>query len=78
MRIGEGIGVELEQSRSTAQMSTQRKLVYNIITTNVAETSLTIPSIYYVIDPGFLKQNAYDPGWGMDSLVVMPISQAQA
>ena len=40
--------------------------------------SLTIPGIYYVVDPGFAKQNAYDPRLGMDSLVVMPISQAQA
>jgi ATP-dependent RNA helicase DHX8/PRP22 len=49
-----------------------------VIATNVAETSLTIPGIYYVIDPGFAKQNAYDPRLGMDSLVVMPISQSQA
>ncbi|KAI0076055.1 P-loop containing nucleoside triphosphate hydrolase protein [Panus rudis PR-1116 ss-1] len=49
-----------------------------VVATNVAETSLTIPGIYYVIDPGFAKQNAYDPRLGMDSLVVMPISQAQA
>jgi len=49
-----------------------------VIATNVAETSLTIPGIYYVIDPGFSKQNAFDPRLGMDSLVVMPISQAQA
>jgi ATP-dependent RNA helicase DHX8/PRP22 len=49
-----------------------------IIATNVAETSLTIDGIYYVIDPGFAKQNAYDPKLGMDSLIVMPISQAEA
>ena len=49
-----------------------------VIATNVAETSLTIPGIIYVVDPGFAKQNAYDPRLGMDSLVVMPISQAQA
>ncbi|KAA1467822.1 P-loop containing nucleoside triphosphate hydrolase protein [Dentipellis sp. KUC8613] len=49
-----------------------------VVATNVAETSLTIPGIYYVVDPGFAKQNAYDPRLGMDSLVVMPISQAQA
>jgi ATP-dependent RNA helicase DHX8/PRP22 len=49
-----------------------------VVATNVAETSLTIPGIYYVVDPGFSKQNAYDPKLGMDSLVVMPISQAQA
>ncbi|KAJ2921354.1 hypothetical protein H1R20_g15737, partial [Candolleomyces eurysporus] len=49
-----------------------------VIATNVAETSLTIPGIYYVIDPGVSKHNAYDPRLGMHSLVVMPISQAQA
>jgi len=49
-----------------------------VIATNVAETSLTIPGIVYVVDPGFVKQNAYDPRLGMDSLVVLPISQAQA
>ncbi|CAK7211329.1 DEAH-box ATP-dependent RNA helicase prp22 [Sporothrix bragantina] len=49
-----------------------------ILATNIAETSLTIDGIYYVVDPGFVKQNAYDPKLGMDSLVVTPISQAQA
>jgi ATP-dependent RNA helicase DHX8/PRP22 len=39
-----------------------------IVATNVAETSLTILGIYYVTDPGFSKQNAYDPRRGMDSL----------
>lgn len=49
-----------------------------VIATNIAETSVTIENIYYVIDPGFVKQNAYDPKLGMDSLVVTPVSQAQA
>lgn len=41
-----------------------------VIATNIAETSITIDGIYYVIDPGFAKQNAYDPKLGMDSLMV--------
>jgi ATP-dependent RNA helicase DHX8/PRP22 len=49
-----------------------------VIATNIAETSITIDGIYYVIDPGFVKQNCYDPKSGMDQLVIMPISQAQA
>jgi len=49
-----------------------------VIATNLAETSITIDGIYYVVDPGFVKQNAFDPKLGMDSLVVIPISQAQA
>ncbi|KAG5659220.1 hypothetical protein KAF25_000422 [Fusarium avenaceum] len=49
-----------------------------VIATNIAETSITIDGIYYVVDPGFVKQKAYDPKLGMDSLIVTPISQAQA
>lgn len=49
-----------------------------IIATNIAETSLTIDGIYYVVDPGFVKQNVYNPKTGHDQLVVTPISQAQA
>lgn len=46
-----------------------------IIATNIAETSLTIDGIYYVVDPGFVKQNVYNSKTGMDQLIVTPISQ---
>ncbi|GMS80652.1 hypothetical protein PENTCL1PPCAC_2827, partial [Pristionchus entomophagus] len=49
-----------------------------VIATNIAETSLTIDGIFYVVDPGFVKQKVYNPKSGMDSLVVTPCSQAAA
>jgi len=49
-----------------------------VIATNVAEASLTIDGIIYVIDPGYAKVKVYNAKAGMDSLVVTPISQASA
>lgn len=49
-----------------------------ILATNIAETSVTIPGIKYVIDPGFVKARSYDPGKGMESLIVVPTSKSQA
>ena len=49
-----------------------------VLATNIAETSLTIDGIKYVIDPGFCKQKSYNPRSGMESLVVTPTSQASA
>jgi ATP-dependent RNA helicase DHX8/PRP22 len=49
-----------------------------VIATNIAETSLTIDGIFYVVDPGFVKQSSYDSKLGMDRLQITPISQAQA
>nr|CCA18013.1 predicted protein putative [Albugo laibachii Nc14] len=49
-----------------------------VLSTNIAETSLTIAGICYVIDTGFCKQTNYNPQSGMESLLVTPISQAMA
>ena len=47
-----------------------------VLATNIAETSLTIDGIIYVIDSGFAKHNSYNPRSGMESLIVTPISRA--
>lgn len=49
-----------------------------IFATNIAEASVTIDGIVYVVDCGFVKIRAYDPKTGMESLLVIPTSKASA
>ncbi|CAO3628301.1 unnamed protein product [Mucor hiemalis] len=49
-----------------------------IVSTNIAEASVTLEGIVYVIDTGFVKIRAYNPKTGMEALVVTPISKASA
>ncbi|KAF9073957.1 P-loop containing nucleoside triphosphate hydrolase protein [Rhodocollybia butyracea] len=49
-----------------------------IVATNIAETSLTVDGILYVVDAGYSKLKVYNPKVGMDALQITPISQANA
>lgn len=49
-----------------------------IVATNIAETSLTVDGIMFVVDAGYSKLKVYNPRMGMDGLQVTPISQANA
>ena len=49
-----------------------------IVCTNIAETSLTVDGIRYVIDSGYCKLKVFNPSIGMDALQVTPVSKANA
>ncbi|KAJ9203896.1 hypothetical protein DTO166G4_6870 [Paecilomyces variotii] len=49
-----------------------------IVSTNIAEASVTIDGIVYVIDCGFAKLRAYNPTTGIETLTAVPISKASA
>jgi len=49
-----------------------------VVSTNIAETSVTIDGVVYVVDPGFSKQKVYNPRTRVESLLVTPISRASA
>ncbi len=63
-----------EQNR-VFQPHTGRRIV---LATNVAETSLTVPGIRYVIDPGYARISRYSPRVKVQRLPIEKISQASA
>ena len=85
-------GLEKRQYRSTEVLPLYARLsardqdrVFNpgpqrriVLATNVAETSLTVPRIRYVVDPGEARIKRYSPRSKIDRLHVEPISQASA
>ncbi|KIY43192.1 P-loop containing nucleoside triphosphate hydrolase protein [Fistulina hepatica ATCC 64428] len=64
-----------EEIEETCHGPPGRKVV---VSTNIAETSLTIDGIVYVVDPGFSKQKVYNPRIRVESLLVSPISKSSA
>ncbi len=63
-----------EQDRAL-QLSDRRKIV---IATNIAETSLTIPGVRFVVDSGLARVHRFDPRRDLNALRLEPISQASA
>ena len=64
-----------EEQDRVFERSAHRRVV---LATNVAETSLTVPGIHYVIDTGLARVKRYSPRQKIDQLRIEPISQAAA
>jgi ATP-dependent helicase HrpB len=79
---GSGIEVQplhgdLTADQQNAAVETgQRRRV--IVSTNIAETSITIPGIRYVVDSGLARMAAYDARRGINTLLIEKISRASA
>ncbi len=46
-----------------------------VVCTNIAETSVTVPGVSFVVDTGYVKQKTFDPAKGVEALVIVPISK---
>lgn len=66
---------DVQKKIFTRQNSERRKVV---VATNIAETSLTVDGIKYVVDCGLVKLKLFNPKLGMDVLQIVPISLANA
>lgn len=64
-----------DQARVFHDYPGRRKIIF---ATNLAETSLTIPGVKYVVDSGMMKECRFEPSTGMNVLKVCKISQSSA
>jgi len=64
-----------EQAKAFQTNHSGRKV---ILSTNIAETSVTIPGIKYIVDSGLQKTRVFKSSTGVDSLKVTPISKNSA
>jgi ATP-dependent helicase HrpB len=65
-----------EQDRAIAPAPAGRRKI--VLATSIAETSLTIEGVRIVVDSGFRRVSAYDPGTGLSALVTQRVSRAAA
>ena len=65
----------LEEQEKAIQPGKLRKI---ILSTNIAETSLTVSGVRLVIDSGLCKQNILDPNTGLNRLDTIPVSRSSA
>ncbi|KAI1497394.1 P-loop containing nucleoside triphosphate hydrolase protein [Biscogniauxia marginata] len=70
-----GLTTEQQMYVFDAPPENTRKVIFS---TNIAEASVTIDGIIYVVDSGFVKLRAFDPRTGIESLTATPISKASA
>lgn len=73
--IYSSLPADLQKKIFNKQNSERRKVV---VATNIAETSLTVDGIKYVVDCGLVKMKLFSPKLGMDTLQMVPISLANA
>lgn len=66
---------DLQKRIFNKQNAERRKVV---VATNIAETSLTVDGVKYVVDCGLVKMKLFNPKLGMDALQMVPISLANA
>lgn len=70
-----GLSTEQQMYVFESAPENTRKVIFS---TNIAEASVTIDGIVYVIDSGFVKLRAFDPTTGIDTLTATAVSKASA
>lgn len=66
-------GLSAEEQRAALAPAPKPKV---ILSTNVAETSLTVPGVRIVMDSGLVRRDAWNPWTGLSALLTLPASQA--
>lgn len=67
-----------DEDKARALMETPPLSRKVVLSTNIAETSVTITGLYFVVDCGYCKENMYNPNTRVDTLATIPVAQSQA